>query len=174
MSSEPSSTEIWSMKDAAKHVGVGLPALYTRLREKGLFTLVGVDNRNMPVDELIREGLFVVEPSSYWDRQNGRYRPYQKLHATYRGLILLQATADELEREKKREKGEQPRVPSDTDDSGRESRASSTHTGPHIARHVPDQPASERPLRGAPPPNQSPDEYFAGLRKMLTQEAANP
>tara|TARA_R110000772_G_scaffold58539_1_gene132491 strand:+ start:18831 stop:19175 length:345 start_codon:yes stop_codon:yes gene_type:complete len=92
--------QLWTMKEAAKDLGVGLPRLYERLREKGLFTRLGVDGRNMPIRRLQDEKLFVVEPSAWWDKQCGVWRPCPKVHATYHGLILLQEIADELERER--------------------------------------------------------------------------
>lgn len=88
------------MKEAAHLVGVGLPRLYTRLREKGLFTQLGIDGRNLPTRRLQNEGLFIVEAMSWWDPQNKIYRPCPKVKATYKGIILLQEIADELAREK--------------------------------------------------------------------------
>ncbi len=173
MHCEPNSTKTWSMKEAAKEVGVGLPRLYARLREKGLFTLVGVDNRNAPNHDLIRDGFFIVTESSYWDKHNSVWRPCHKIEATYKGVILMQATADELVREKEQAKGKQPRVPSNTDNGSRTGSARSGISRAAAPRHETHEPTSDRPLRGAPPPNQSADDYFAGLKKMLTQEAAN-
>lgn len=93
-------TQLWTMKEAAKDLGVGLPRLYERLREKGLFTRLGVDGRNMPIRRLQDEKLFVVKPHAWWDKQCSVWRPCPKVHVTYQGLILLQEIADELERER--------------------------------------------------------------------------
>lgn len=93
----------WSMKEAAKVVGVGLPSLYTRLRERGEFTRLGLDGRNLPVPKLQREGLFIVQEHSWWDELRREYRPCPKVLATYKGIILLQEVADELAREKRQE-----------------------------------------------------------------------
>jgi hypothetical protein len=94
------------MKEAAKLVGVGLPRLYTRLREKGLFTQLGIDGRNLPTRALQREGLFHVEPHSFYVEAQARYVPCPKVNCTYKGLILLQEIADELAKEKEQPAGE--------------------------------------------------------------------
>ena len=100
--SHSSTNKLWPMKEAAKQVGVGLPRLYERMREQGLFTRLGIDGRNMPTRKLQQEGLFVVRAHSWWDRARGEYRPCPKVFATYQGIILLQEIADELERERKK------------------------------------------------------------------------
>lgn len=92
--------QTWTMKEAAKAVGCGLPRLYIRLRERGLFTQLGIDGRNLPTRKLQQEGLFTVENKAWWDPVNACYRPCPKVQATYKGLILLQEIADELAREK--------------------------------------------------------------------------
>lgn len=98
-STEP---QLWPMKQAAKEVGVGLPKLYERLREKGLFTRLGLDGRNMPTRQLQQEHLFVVQSHAWWDPSRSEYRPCPKVFATYQGIILLQEIADELAREKEK------------------------------------------------------------------------
>ena len=116
MHASPTSTEdrqLWPMKDAAKQVGVGLPRLYKRLREKGLFTMMGIDGRNMPTKKLQDERLFIVQSHAWWDPSIGQYRPCPKVFATYHGLILLQEIADELEREKQQAAGKRPGVQRD-------------------------------------------------------------
>jgi hypothetical protein len=90
------------MKDAAKHVGCGLPKLYERLREKGHFSRLGLDGRNIPHRNLQKEGLFVVRPHSWWDPNRCEYRPCPKVLATYLGIAFLQEIADELAREKQK------------------------------------------------------------------------
>jgi len=109
--------QTWTMKEAAHFVGVGLPRLYTRLREKGLFTRLGIDGRNLPTRALQKEGLFIVEAKSWWDPQNRIYKPCPKVVATYKGLILLQEIADELAKEKEQPADEQPGIhdPADSD-----------------------------------------------------------
>lgn len=92
----------WSMKEAAKTVGVGLPKLYERLREKGLFSRMGLDGRNLPHRKLQQEGLFIVQAHSWWDPARSEYRPCPKVYATYLGIALLQEIADELAREKQK------------------------------------------------------------------------
>ena len=118
MQTSPTSTnqQTWSMKDAAHQVGAGLPRLYTRLREKGLFTRLGLDGRNLPTRKLQLEGLFIVEAMSWWDPQNKIYKPCPKVKATYKGIILLQEIADELAREKEQPARERSGV-SDPDHS---------------------------------------------------------
>lgn len=92
--------QTWTMKEAAHHVGCGLPRLYKRLYERGLFTKLGLDGRHLPTRKLQQEGLFHVETSSFWIAALGEYRPCPKVRATYKGIILLQEIADELAREK--------------------------------------------------------------------------
>lgn len=108
-----SKEQTWSMKAAAHMVGAGLPRLYTRLREKGLFTRLGLDGRNLPTRKLQNEGLFIVEAMSWWDPQNQIYKPCPKVKATYKGIILLQEIADELAREKEQSNCERSGLPAE-------------------------------------------------------------
>lgn len=104
--SRTSSEQLWTMKEAAKQVGAGLPRLYEKLREQGLFTRMGVDGRNMPIRRLQEERLFIVEASAWWDPACGIYRPCPKVKATYKGLILLQEIADALGTERSEQTAE--------------------------------------------------------------------
>lgn len=119
--SRTSNEQQWTMKEAAKYVGIGLPRLYERLRERGLFTRLGVDGRNMPIRKLQTERLFIVEASAWWDKQCNIYRPCPKVHATYQGLILLQEIADELVREQEKPSDKRQRVPGENNGDQRAS-----------------------------------------------------
>jgi len=145
-----SNQQTWSMKDAAHMVGAGLPRLYTRLREKGLFTRLGLDGRNLPTRKLQNEGLFIVEAMSWWDPQNKIYKPCPKVKATYKGIILLQEIADELAREKEQPNHERPGVsdPHHSDHgAGEVLRAGAEPGNTGCDGHVP---GSEGTLRKAP------------------------
>jgi phage antirepressor YoqD-like protein len=84
------------MKEAAKIVGVGLPRLYEKLRERGDFIRDQFDGRNVPTRAVQLEGLFIVTEHQRWDPQFRIYRHYPKVSATYTGMILLQEIADEI------------------------------------------------------------------------------
>ncbi len=105
--SRVSRNQTWSMKEAAKQVGVGLPRLYTRLRERGLFTRLGDSGRHIPTKKLREEGLFRVEGSAFY--ANNSWQPCPKVTVTFDGLMLLQEVADELENERKAHAAEQPK-----------------------------------------------------------------
>lgn len=122
MDEQPNSTDrTWTMKEAAKTVGVGLPRLYERLREKELFTRIGTDGRNVPTTKLQREGFFIVRHNAFYDKKHGIWRPCPKVVATYLGLVLFQEIADELDRESEQPKRERPRIPDPPDDDPGES-----------------------------------------------------
>ena len=95
----------WSMKDAARKVGVGLPRLYEKLRARGLCVINPSDGRNLPTSRAIDAGYFVTEDTSYYNKQFGCHRPYKKVACTYDGLTLLQEIADELAGTKEQEAG---------------------------------------------------------------------
>lgn len=107
--------QLWTMKDAAKEVGVGLPRLYARLREKGLFTRLGQDGRHIPCKQLRDERLFLVFASSYYPPGYSTPKPCPKVKATFQGLMLLQEIADELEREREKPADKRPGVRSEGD-----------------------------------------------------------
>lgn len=126
--------ELWHMKNAAKKVGLGLPTLYSRLREKGLFTRI--DGKNLPNTQLQADGLFKVSTGRYWNEKFQQYVPTNKVMATFKGLILLQETADELAREKQELSGKQPRVSNRDNSSKQQSQVRGNKPEPRTTRHA--------------------------------------
>jgi len=131
----------WPMKEAAQKVGVGLPRLYERLRERGLFMRSVEDHRNVPTTKAQEDGLFDLRESGYYHKQFGVWRPCPKVECTYKGLIVLQEIANELAGEKEESASEQPRVPS-TDNQ---------HQGKStVLRDIPDKGNSRHDAKEAP------------------------
>ena len=126
--------ELWHMKNAAKKVGLGLPTLYTRLREKGLFTRV--DGKNLPSTQLQSDGLFKVSTGRYWNEKFGQYVPTYQVMATFKGLILLQETADEVEREKAESRDKRSRVRDRSNSSKEQSSVRGEDTERRAAGHA--------------------------------------
>ena len=121
-------------KNAAKKVGLGLPTLYTRLREKGLFTRV--DGKNLPSTQLQSDGLFKVSTGRYWNEKFGQYVPTYQVMATFKGLILLQETADEVEREKAESRDKRSRVRDRSNSSKEQSSVRGEDTERRAAGHA--------------------------------------
>lgn len=119
---------LWRMKRAAQKVGVGLPTLYKRLREKGLFLIV--DGRNVPNDDLQKRQLFIVSETRFFVEAKGDYRYTQTVRATSTGMILLQETANELAQEKRNARSKRSRVSSSDNGDQGTSPVCSEHTQP--------------------------------------------
>lgn len=142
----------WTMKEAAKEVGVGLPRLYTRLRERGLFTRLGDSGRHIPTRKLQRDGLFRVKGSAFF--VNGSWRPCPKVLATFEGLQLLQEIADELEREREKPTDKRSRVRSDSDSGQRPGEVAGDQPGPGAAGSAEPKAGSDGVLREPSPASQ--------------------
>lgn len=129
---QASENHTWTMKEAAKEVGVGLPRLYTKLREQGLFTRLSDSGRHIPTRQAQREGLFRVKGSAFWI--NGSYRPCPKITVTFSGLTLLQEIADELARgERTADSDKRPGVHDQAHNSTGKSVLGSADTEPRTA-----------------------------------------
>lgn len=154
--------QLWTMKDAAKQVGVGLPRLYTRLREKGLFMRLGQDGRHVPCKRLRDERLFLVFESSFYPPGHSTPRPCPKVKATFEGLMLLQEIADELERERKKPADKRPGVRSEPDSDQRQGAVAGEQPGAPAAGSAEQQAGSDRALREPPSESEPPSHHPGG------------
>lgn len=142
----------WTMKEAAKEVGVGLPRLYSRLRERGLFTRLGDSGRHIPTRQLQRDGLFRVKGSAFF--VNGSWKPCPKVLATFQGLMLLQEIADELEREREKPADKRSRVRSDSDSDQRPGEVACEQPGTPAAGSTGNETGGDGVLREPSPAGQ--------------------
>lgn len=79
------SARLFSLREAAKLLGTTQPALTRAMRDAGHL----VDG-NLPCAELVKAGLFVVEPRCFI-LESGKRKPYQVALVTIQGLAWLDA-----------------------------------------------------------------------------------
>lgn len=77
------SARLFPLREAAKHLGTTQPALMRAMRDAGY-----LQASNVPCPELVKAGLFVVEPRCFV-LENGVRKPYKATLVTIQGLAWL-------------------------------------------------------------------------------------